>query len=356
MPRLQDELCEWTDTVSRKLPSLSKTEARVLALYSFGMVLVQSCGITSIAVFLSMLLERKENSVRQQLREFTYAGEDKRGAKRRSVAVASCFGDLLGWVLSWWSAGEHRLALALDATTFKQLFTVLVVSIVYRGCAIPVAWCVLPATHKGAWRPHWEHLLDLLKPSIPADWLVLVLADRGLYAKWLYQRIVKLKWHPFLRINEQGLFRPAGHADFRPLRALVNATAPTWSGNIACFKTATAQLNCTLLARFDPKYTDPWLILTDLPPEVADIAWYGMRSWIEAGFKDIKRGGWGWHQTKMSDPARAERLWLVIAVATLWVLSVGGYAEADLPPSSVPFLPPFFPTDFGLERPRVRVY
>ena len=218
MPRLQHELCEWTDTVSRKLPSLSKAEAGVLALSSFGMGLVQSGGITSIAVFLGMRLGRKANRVRPQWREFTYAGEDKRGAKRRTVEVDKCFGALLGWVLSWWSAGEHRLALALDATTFRQAFTVLVVSVVYRGCAIPVAWCVLPATQKGAWRPHWEHLLDVLKPSIPDDWLVLVLADRGLYAKWLYQRIVKLKWHPFLRINEQGLFRPAGHPDFRPLR------------------------------------------------------------------------------------------------------------------------------------------
>ena len=55
-----------------------------------------------------------------------------------------------------------------------------------------------------------------------------------------------------------------------------------------------------------------------------------MRSWIEGGFKDCKRGGWGWHQTKMVDPARAERLWLAIAVATLWVVSVGGEVDATL--------------------------
>src|SRR5258708_27285788 len=116
----------------RKLPSLSAAEARVLALYSFGMVLVQSCGLTSIAVFLGLLLDRHENSVRQQLREFTYEGADKRGANRQSVAVETCFGALLSWVLSWWAAGEQRLALALDATTFKQIFTVLVVSVVYR--------------------------------------------------------------------------------------------------------------------------------------------------------------------------------------------------------------------------------
>jgi hypothetical protein len=64
-----------------------------------------------------------------------------------------------------------------------------------------------------------------------------------------------------------------------------------------------------------------------------------MRAWIEAGFKDSKRGGWGWHQTKMTDPARAARLWLALAVATLWVVSVGGAADATLPASGLAGLP-----------------
>ena len=53
----------------------------------------------------------------------------------------------------------------------------------------------------------------------------------------------------------------------------------------------------------------------------------------------MKRGGWQWHQTKMTDPARAARLWLALAVATLWVVSVGGEADATLPASSVAALP-----------------
>lgn len=79
--------------------------------------------------------------------------------------------------------------------------------------------------------------------------------------------------------------------------------------------------------------------MTDLPPEGADAAWYGMRSWIECGFKDSKRGGWQWQQTKMTDPERASRLWLALAVATLWVVSVGGEADATQPASSVAELP-----------------
>jgi hypothetical protein len=48
-----------------------------------------------------------------------------------------------------------------------------------------------------------------------------------------------------------------------------------------------------------------------------------MGSWIEAGFKDRKRGGFRWEQTKMTDPQRVERLWLVMSIALLYLISVG---------------------------------
>ena len=57
--------------------------------------------------------------------------------------------------------------------------------------------------------------------------------------------------------------------------------------------------------------------------------WYGLRAWIEQGFKHSKRSGWQWQHTRMDDPARAERLWMAIAIATWWLLSVGGEAEAQ---------------------------
>ncbi len=112
-----------------------------------------------------------------------------------------------------------------------------------------------------------------------------------------------------------------------------------WAGRVTCFATHERQLDCTLLARWDAGYRDPWLIVTDLPPTRADVAWYGLRAWIECGFKDSKRGGWHWEQTKMTNPRRAERLWLAIAVATLWTVSVGCHAEATLPLPQLTTLP-----------------
>lgn len=38
----------------------------------------------------------------------------------------------------------------------------------------------------------------------------------------------------------------------------------------------------------------------------------------------------------MTDPERAARRWLAVAVATLWLLSVGGQANAAIPESTVP--------------------
>ena len=77
------------------------------------------------------------------------------------------------------------------------------------------------------------------------------------------------------------------------------------------------------------------VLLTDLPPEASTACWYGLRAWIEQGFKITKRAGWQWQRTHMTQPDRAARLWLAVAVATLWLLSVGGEAEETIPASTV---------------------
>ena len=50
MPR-QDGLSRWIATVSSQMPTLSRPQARVLAYWSYGMVVAQSCGVTTVAVF-----------------------------------------------------------------------------------------------------------------------------------------------------------------------------------------------------------------------------------------------------------------------------------------------------------------
>jgi hypothetical protein len=239
--------------------------------------------------------------------------------------------------LSWWPADEKRLALAMDVTSLGQALVVLAISVVYRGCAIPIAWRVLPAIEKGSWKEPWLDLFSHFQEAIPKDWLVIVMADRGLYAKWLWQAIRKCQWHPFLRINGRFFFRPNDGNEFTALHLAFHRPGCVWSGVGTCFKTHPIQ--ATLLVRWEEGFDQPWLILTDLLPEQASPGWYGLRSWIECGFKHIKSAGWQWQYTRMVDPQRATRFWLAIAVATLWVVSVGGAADANVLASSLEALP-----------------
>ena len=311
-----EALSQWKKTVSTYFGHLSGPQARGLALWSFGMVLAKSCGITSVVGLLAPLVENSESNVRQHLREWCYDAKDKKGEHRQQIDLSLCFAPLLCWLLSWWTVDERRLALAMDASNLSDRFTVLCISVVYRGCAIPVAWKILVENAPGSWEPYWKDLFTLIHSSVPAGWTVIVLADRGLYAKWLYEHLVSLGWHPFLRINVRGKVRPEGEEAFRWLSSLVPVAGSAWAGAVECFVDKPKRLSCTLLACYEAGYADPWLIVTDLPASAANVVWYSMRSWIEAGFKDTKRGGWQWHQTKMSDPARASRLWLAIAVAS----------------------------------------
>ena len=148
---------QWTTLVRQHFPQLSKPQATVLALWSLGMVLARSCALSAVAVLLAVVLGHRPNTVRQQLREFCYAADAKRGTKRRAVVVHQCTVPLVSWVLQGYRGTQ--LALAIDATTLGDRFVVLAVSIVYRGCAIPVKWTVLEARTPHRWRRRqsWRH-------------------------------------------------------------------------------------------------------------------------------------------------------------------------------------------------------
>jgi hypothetical protein len=338
---------EWTVIIQHHMTHLTKPQATVLALWSLGMVLARSCALTAVSAFLATWLGRKEPAVRQQLRAWCYEATAKRGTTRCALTVEPCFVPLLAWVVDQWEGTQ--LALALDATSLGTRFVVLAISVVSRGWAIPVAWTVLAATAKHAWRREWLRMLRQVRRAVPRSWTVLVLADRGLYARWLFRRITRVGWHPFVRINTGGTFRPTGQGRGVPLKTWVPAPGTTWQGTgIACTGRH-RQRPCTLLACWEAGYTDPWLILTDLPPETSTACWYGWRAWIAQGFKITKRAGWQGQRTHMTKPDRAARLWLAVAVATLWLLSVGGEADAAIPASTVPDVTALIP-----QQPRMR--
>jgi hypothetical protein len=325
-------LSQWNQEVSTAFAHLSKPQCWGLALWSAGIALAGAAGLAQVSALLSAILEEQEQTVFQRLREWYLDQEQKTGQKRRELDVRTCFAPLLQWVVRlhrFHGEEKRRLALALDATSLRNRWTILAISVLVAGCAIPVAWKVLPAEQEGSWRPHWEALLNGIGPSVPRDWEVLVLADRGLYARWLWDGIVAWGWHPFLRINVGSKAREVGQESFEWLSHWVPAPGTCWQGPLECFAGKASRLLATVLMHWEPGYENAWIIVTDLPAHDAQIAWYRLRTWIEGGFKDFKRGFWGWHHSKMERASCVERLWLAMALAQLWCVSLGCQAEAQ---------------------------
>jgi hypothetical protein len=219
-----------------------------------------------------------------------------------------------------WTGND--IAMAVDACSHGDRVVALVVSVLYQGCAIPVAWRILPANTKGEWMPLFVELLELLAPAVPDSMNLLVMADRGLWSRTLWRAILKHHWHPLLRISNRSHFRPLGQPYHRAA-CLTPRPGVAWVGVGDAFSDSHGAMRATLVAYWGEGHKEPWLVLTDLAVDKVGVCWYGLRMWIELGFRAIKGLGWDWENTRRRDPERVARHWLVMAVATLWVMACG---------------------------------
>lgn len=309
--------------LAEHLPHLRPAQRRGLALWVLGTVLAHSGCQHAVLVALRPL-GHPWHATRQRLREWTYAGAERSAPCRTTLAVQACFAPLLRWVLHWWQG--DTLPLAIDATSLGKRWVVIAISVLYRGTAIPVAWHVVPGPGRGTWIPPLVDLLAGLAPVVPPEMTVLVLTDRGLWSPRLWRRIRETGWHPLMRIRPDATFAPRG-LPRRPARELLPGPGHAWVGAGTAFKHAGVRRQGTLLAVWEAGQEEPWLVLSDLPPEEVGVLWYGLRVWIELGFRVLKSLGWQWERMRRTHADRVARHWLVLAVATLVSVAYGSRVE-----------------------------
>ena len=133
--RFPSECCQIHRTLRQTMPQLTETQSKGLALWTFGAITAQS-GCRN-AVIAALTFTGGFSAVRQRLREWLYDGADRSTPSPNQIDVRARFAPLMRWDLSLWMSSD--LALAIDPTTLSDRLCVIVVSVVYRGCAIPVA-------------------------------------------------------------------------------------------------------------------------------------------------------------------------------------------------------------------------
>ena len=296
--RLPRECHRMKQVIETHLPHLTQPQLTGLAWWVCGAILAGSACQNAVAAAPST--RSNWNNLRQYLREWLYDGSDRARPCRTDLDVSLCFVPLLRWVLAWWRS--DRLALAVDPTSKKDDTVAIVISVLYRGCAIPVAWRIHRANQRGSWMDPIVELLGELAPAVPGEMTVVVLCDRGLASPKLWKQIRAHGWHPYMRYAKNVTFC-AEDGRRLPARAFVPRPDTAWIGKGTAFSSAAAaKRRCTLLAVWYVEQEESWIILTDLPPDQVGVSRYALRFWIELGFKALK--AWAGNGRRPAGPAQ----------------------------------------------------
>ncbi|MFN8475916.1 MAG: hypothetical protein U0822_27320 [Anaerolineae bacterium] len=239
------------------------------------------------------------------------------------VKVRTYYDGLIRHALNGW-AGQ-ALSIAIDTTSLAGRLVICRLALVYRGRAIPLVWQVYDRKSVmlayASYQPLLEHLLTLL----PANAEVVLLGDKGFRTTEIMQFCRDHRhWHFRLRLQgTQYVWLPDRRvlplADLGIQRGQAGFLHQVHLGNERY-----GPLNIAL-AWADGAKTEPWYIATDQPADLTTLGDYGLRMDIDESFRDDKSGGFQLEDCELADPTNVERLLLVMAVATLHLVSLGSY-------------------------------
>jgi len=305
-----EELYNWQGQIRAMIGDLGYWQSLGLALYSLGMVVARQSAPSKVAEQLGLM--GKPDSVQRRLERFI----DNARIKWQDCCVAWS-----GWVLR--RVSGTRLILLVDETKLGQHLSVMLIGVAYRSCCVPLAWWAYKPT---AWPMGQvaliETLLKWVAQALPTGVIPLVQADRGIGTSPDLVRVVKaMHWHYLFRVQKSAILRQGGQE--RALKHLVNAPGQSWQGSGQVFK-KDGWIATTVLVVWAVGYTDYWCLITNDP--TASAADYAIRYWQEAGFRDLKSDGWQWQTSRIFSPDHANRLLLVMALATAWTLTLGSFA------------------------------
>ncbi len=149
-----------------------------------------------------------------------------------------------------------------------------------------------------------------------------MLADRGFLHEQLIRYAQHHHWHYRIRMLGSTLVQRPNQPT-RTVEQLRPAPGDAhFSHNVTSFGTALGPVHLVVAQPLDAP-ADPWYSASDELTRRQTLDEYGLRFDIEATFLDDKSGGFQVQTSELQPPEALERLFLVLAVATLHFTSTG---------------------------------
>ncbi len=227
---------------------------------------------------------------------------------------------MVAWV------GKNVL-LAVDGTSPNGACVVCRVSVCFRGRAFPLCWQTFDTRSHSIAFARYIAVLEQAQALLPAGCSVNLLGDRGFGHRQLMKWCRRAGWHYLLRLKgDSTVILPDGSRRrldaWRPKPQALNHLADVRLLGEGGERIGPLHVHITLAP--EPA-DDPWYLASDRPDSCAVLADYHCRMNIEHSIRDDKSGGWNWEGSPLTQPLEADRLCLIMAVATLFVVTEGTF-------------------------------
>jgi hypothetical protein len=221
-------------------------------------------------------------------------------------------------------AAVGTLCLVIDGSEVGRKCLALVVSVVYRGRALPIAWIVVKGS-KGHF-PEDTHVrlvqkVHELVPEGVTD--VVFLGDGEFDGIQLQAKLEKYFWRYVCRTASNTILSHNGVES--AYQGLSLQSGERWSHSGLLF---TRQFYGPIMAIgwWRRGCKEPIYLVTNFASADEACYWYQKRFRIETFFSDQKGRGFHLHKSHLSDPARVARLMLAACLAYLWIVFLGALA------------------------------
>jgi hypothetical protein len=305
-PHLYDTLVH---VLSQDGQWLDQRHLKTLAWMMVGLIQAGWISLTAWAPYVGSRAQYAQSTVRRFRR---WLDNDK-------IDVVSLYGPLIEHALAEW--GEQALYVALDTSMLWNAYCLIRLSVIYRGRAVPLVWCVLQHGSAQVAFEAYRELLERAALVLPRRCPVVFLADRGFADTDLMAHLQRLGWHWRIRIKSSfGLYR-RGHRRCKVERLAVA------QGHACCWHQV-----CVTDKHYGPVHlavarpqsgNDFWYVLSDEPTDVTTLEEYGLRFDIEENFLDDKSNGFQLESSLIRSAPALTRLCLVLAMTTLYLVSQG---------------------------------
>jgi len=222
----------------------------------------------------------------------------------------------------------QTVVLVMDGSGVGRGCTALMIHVVYKGRALPLAWRVRQAP-KGHF-PEELHiaLVDLISGLLPAGAQVVLLGDGEFDGTRLQQTLQQAGWSYACRTATSTVAIWAGET-FR-LDALGSCLKP---GRLIELKevhyTREAYGPIMVLCCWAKGYQEPLYLVSNMATAEEACRLYEKRFRIETFFSDQKSRGFHIHKSHISDVQRLSRLLIAACLAYIWIVYLGSVCARD---------------------------